>query len=732
MEYPFVRIALPVPLRRYFDYSLPESLQASAQLGVRVEVQFGRQSLVGIIVDLLPETDVPADKIKAVSTLIDKRPLLPLHIVKMKMWLCQYYVCFPGDVFINLLPKRLKSGESAELLASNYYRLIGKGKNITKTAIKQRQAYDYLLSHSPCSELELKKQGISSTILKRLIELNELAVFQQKALDEQPNVLVHHAQYSLNDEQLTVISEVDKKLTEFSPCLLEGVTGSGKTEVYLQLIEKVIKLGKQALILVPEIGLTPQTLARFESRFETDIVVLHSDLNDTQRHNAWLKAQRGIARIIIGTRSAVLVPMPDLGMIILDEEHDLSYKQQDGLRYHARDIAVKRAHLEKVPVILGSATPSLETLNNAQEGRYLHLRLLKRATAQAPPVPMIIDTKDQPLQSGLAIRVVELIEKKLKNNEQVLIFLNRRGFSPALLCHECGWLCQCKRCDNHYTYHKTMGHLQCHHCGDICAVPHQCQDCGSTQIVDWGVGTEKLEEWLNQRFPDASAIRIDRDSVRRKGELEKRLKEINEGKHQILVGTQMLAKGHHFPHLTLTIIVNVDSGLYSADYRAVERLAQLIVQVSGRAGRDKKPGHVVLQTHNPDHELMQTLTKKGYPAIQRYLMRERKAMMLPPFQFWALLRIEAHNVDLVQRFCQYVYEVFSPYLEHHYSNVIGMPSMPAPQEKRAGRFRYLMVFESKLRAELNAAMQQLCILLEERSGLSQVRWSLDIDPQEIN
>lgn len=435
---------------------------------------------------------------------------------------------------------------------------------------------------------------------------------------------------------------------------------------------------------------------------------------------------------MIGTRSAVLVPMPNLGLLILDEEHDLSYKQQDGLRYNARDVAVKRAHQQELPIVLGTATPSLETAKNVRDDKYQQLILSQRAQKTQPPQPILVDIKDQPLQSGLAIRVVELIEKHLKRGDQVLIFLNRRGYSPALLCHECGWIYQCQRCDNHYTYHKQIRQLQCHHCGDIAAVPHQCFDCGSTQIIDWGIGTEKLEDWLNERFADAKPIRVDRDSVRKKGEFERKLAAINKGEHQILVGTQMLAKGHHFPNLTLTVIMNLDNSLYSSDFRAIERMSQLMVQVAGRAGRGDKPGQVVLQTYNPEHELLQLVAKKGYREVQTYLLAERKAMSLPPYQHWALLRVEALRLDLVEQFCQQLSEAFAPFILEHYQQVTAMPAMPAAQEKRAGRYRYLMIFESKQRSQLNAAMQQLINLITHRSGLSQVRWSLDIDPQELN
>lgn len=523
-----------------------------------------------------------------------------------------------------------------------------------------------------------------------------------------------------------------KQKSGFATYLLEGVTGSGKTEVYMQLMAQVLAQGQQVLILVPEIGLTPQTLSRFQQRFECEIALLHSELNDSERHNAWLKARKGIAPIILGTRSAVLVPTPNLGLIILDEEHDASYKQQDGLRYNARDVAIKRASVESCKIILGSATPSLESLNNALQGRFVHIKMQQRTQKHAPPTPQLLDIKHQPLQAGLAYGVVEAIEHHVKQGNQALIFLNRRGFSPALICHECGWVCQCTRCERHFTYHKALSQVVCHHCGEINKPPAQCAECGSTQIIDWGIGTEQLADWLTERFSDAKPIRIDRDSVRRKGELENKLKAIENGEHQIMIGTQMLAKGHHFPNLTLTVIVNVDSALYSSDFRAVEKMSQLLVQVSGRAGRAEKRGQVILQTHFPEHEYLQTLIYKGYPALQKKLLAERHQMQLPPYYYWAILRVESPQQAKLLTTVELIESLFNEQIQVHYQNVNLFAVMPAPQEKRAGKFRHMMVFQSIQRSMLNAAMQQLVMSLEQNSFSQQVRWTLDIDPQEMN
>ncbi len=723
------QIALAVPLRRLFDYRIPEGM--TCQVGMRVSVPFGRQKLVGFIVNIAEHSEYPENKLKSVLTCYDLQPLMNSAQMAMLNWLCQYYLCPPGEVFINLLPKKLKQGDPAQLVEEPVWQLsLNAQASVPNRAKQQLALFEYLKQQGCQAESLLKQAGFSKQIINQLEKkqlIKPLDILSQPAKP----LNIHPSPYQLHPQQQDAISAVESHVG-FKAFLLEGVTGSGKTEVYMQLMAKVLAEGKQVLILVPEIGLTPQTLKRFQQRFDCGIAILHSELNDSERHNAWLKASKGLAPIILGTRSAVLVPTPNLGMIILDEEHDASYKQQDGLRYNARDVAIKRAASEKCPIILGSATPSLETLNNAQQGRFVHLKMLERAQKNPPPKPQILDIKHQPLQAGLAYGVIEAIEHHINQGNQVLVFLNRRGFSPALICHECGWVCQCNRCDQHFTFHKALSQVVCHHCGDIAKPPMQCEECGSTQIIDWGIGTEQLADWFSEKYPQAKPIRIDRDSVRRKGELENKLKAIEQGEHQIMIGTQMLAKGHHFPNLTLTVVVNIDSALYSSDFRAVEKMAQLLVQVSGRAGREEKPGQVILQSHFPEHEYLQTLINSGYPALQQQLLTEREAMHLPPFYYWAILRLEAVKQEKLLSVIELTEQLFSEHIQPNYQNVELLTSMPAPQEKRAGKFRYLMVFQTTQRSMLNAAMRQLILSLEQNSFSQQVRWTLDIDPQELN
>ena len=456
---------------------------------------------------------------------------------------------------------------------------------------------------------------------------------------------------TLNKQQALAFSQLLFQ-EGFNVWLLEGVTGSGKTEIYLQYIEEVLKKGKQVLVLVPEIGLTPQTVRRFQARFNVEIDVLHSNLNDTQRLNVWERARTGQSAIVIGTRSALFTQFSDLGLIILDEEHDGSFKQQDGWRYHARDLGIVLAQKLNIPILLGSATPSLESVNNVQNGKYHHLVLSKRAGNATALRQFVIDLKHQRIQNGLSEPLLQRMQEHLEKGNQVLLFLNRRGFAPVLLCHECGWIDECHHCEKPYTYHQHQRVLRCHHCGAQKTVPMQCGHCGSTHLVTTGLGTEQLEETLKARFPQYNIARIDRDSTARKGKLEGYLEDIQQGKSQILIGTQMLAKGHHFPNVTLVALVNVDNALFSLDFRAEERLAQLYVQVAGRSGRAEKQGEVVLQTHYPDHPLLTTLLEKGYQAFAEETLKLRHNMGLPPFSFQALFKAQCRHSEEAENACR--------------------------------------------------------------------------------
>ena len=483
--------------------------------------------------------------------------------------------------------------------------------------------------------------------------------------------------------------------------------------------------GKSALVLVPEIGLTPQTIARFSERFDAMITVLHSNLTEKKRLMAWSAAQSGEARIVIGTRSAVFVPMPQLGLIVLDEEHDGSFKQQSGFRYHARDVAVMRASLLKIPVVLGSATPSLESLHNVSRDRYQLLKLSERINQLTPKIQRI-DMRHQKLKAGLTEAAYQAIAEHLARDQQVMLFLNRRGFAPVLLCHECGWIQDCQRCDSYMNLHQGGQQLRCHHCDSVRARPSACPECGSEQLLPVGQGTERLQEEVSARFPEQLVLRMDRDSTRKKGSFESMLAQIHSGEAQILIGTQMLAKGHHFPKLSLVVIVDADGGLFSADFRAVEKFSQLLVQVAGRAGREQMAGEILIQTHQPDHPHLQTLIEQGYEKVAEHLLQERLQAELPPHTYLALLSAEALKLQDAETFLQQARE----WLLAKQTDLSIWGPAPAAIEKVRGRYRLCLHYRHESRSKLAQLSTGLTAFITSLKSSRHVKWSLDVDPMQ--
>jgi primosomal protein N' (replication factor Y) len=531
---------------------------------------------------------------------------------------------------------------------------------------------------------------------------------------------------ALHAEQQAAVEAVAKALGGFQAFLLDGITGSGKTEVYLALIEQALAQGKQSLLLVPEIGLAPQTVRRLRERLGVPIEVLHSNLAEGERARAWLRMRSGEAKVILGTRSAVFTPLPQAGLIIVDEEHDSAYKQQEGFRYHARDLALVRGRALNVPVLLGSATPSLESLANVEAGRYHALHLRSRPSAAHPPQVQIVDMRAQRLEHGLSPALLHAVGETVARGEQVLVFRNRRGYAPVLLCHSCGWHAECPRCEHPMTLHVAWRRLICHHCDHQAAVPSTCPACGGNELKPQGQGTERLEEALTAHFPQTPVLRIDRETTRRRDAFEHLLDNLQTDAPAILVGTQMLAKGHDLPNLTLVAIVGVDEGLLSVDFRAGERLAQLVVQVAGRAGRARKPGRVVLQTHHPDHPLLRHLLAQGYAAAAKELLRERKQTGLPPNGHQVLLRCEAHQRAAVDAFLS---EARAALPDTDTLQIAG--PMPAPMPLRAGRQRGQLLIESTSRRHLHAAVQPWSMHIAQLPSARKVRWSLDVDPIDL-
>lgn len=727
---PVVHVALPAPLARTFDYLLPPG--SLPIVGTRVCVSWGKQRGIGIVTDYSETSELPLEKLKLIDSTLDNASLFSPCLWRILHWASNYYHYPIGEVLFHALPILLRQGKPAEATPLEQWFAIDLGHaallDSLKHAPKQQQALA-MLKHSPIyrhqiSLLELRESALRALRNKGLIDLrNQLATPQ----DWRPSFAVLGERLSLNTEQATAVGAINSKDEQFIAWLLAGVTGSGKTEVYLRVLENILAKGKQALVLVPEISLTLQIIARFRERFNVPVDVLHSRLSDSERLAIWLRARSGEVAIIIGTRSALFSPFQRLGLIIIDEEHDSSYKQLEGWRYHARDLAVLRAKEENIPIVMGSATPALETLYNVQRGKYRQLTLSLRAGNAKPPAQHLIDLKGLPLKVGLSPSLLKRIQHHLKAGNQVMLFLNRRGYAPALLCHECGWIAECQRCDHHYTFHQNRHQLRCHHCDRQQEVPHQCPQCGSTHLVSVGIGTEQLENGLASLFPNTPITRIDRDTTNRKGLLEQHLADIHRSESRILIGTQMLAKGHHFPNVTLVALLDVDSALFSADFRSAEHFAQLHTQVSGRAGRAGKQGEVLLQTHYPDHPLLQILLQQGYEAFAKQALAERNSVSLPPYTHHIIVRAEDHNNQQAPHFLQQLgnWLKISP-LNDDSLWVLG--PAPALHAKRAGYFRWQLLLQHPSRQVLQQLIKNLLLLVSTLPQARKLKWTLDVDP----
>ncbi|MBJ2118850.1 MULTISPECIES: primosomal protein N' [Proteus] len=729
-----VQVILPVPLFSSFDYLLPEGMDAPV-IGSRVIVPFGnkRRSL-GIVKGLSTHSEFPIEKLKPIDELLDSETLFPGVLWDMLNWASAYYHYPLGEVLFHAMPILLRQGKPAEFTPLWQWYATEEGLNLDlnslKGAKKQQQALA-ALRRTPLYRHQLDEFEITTATLNNLKKkaFADLRPIQPAPIHWHNDLTVQGERFKLNTEQALAVGAITAQANQFSPWLLLGITGSGKTEVYLSVLEKILAEGKQALILVPEIGLTPQTIRRFKARFNAPVDVLHSGLNDTERLAVWLRAKRGDNAIIIGTRSALLTPFQHLGIIIIDEEHDGSYKQQDGWRYHARDLAVFRAKQENIPIVMGTATPSIETSFNVEQKKYQQLTLTQRAGNAKPATEHLIDLKGQPLTTGLSPILIKAIKEHLNAGNQVMLFLNRRGFSPALLCHECGWIAECPRCDHYYTIHQKHGMLRCHQCDSQRRIPAQCPQCGSTNLIPVGLGTEQLEQGIGELFPDTPITRIDKDTTSRKGALEQQLEDIYQGGSRILIGTQMLAKGHHFPDVTLVALLDVDGALFSSDFRAAERFAQLYTQVSGRAGRAGKQGAVYLQTHQPDHPLLLTLLEKGYDAFTKEALQERQATFLPPYSSHIMIRSEDHNNQRAPQFLRQLKQFFEQHPMRD-TNLWVMGPVPAIQAKRGGNYRWQLLLQHPSRSYLQKLMSvtypQIVALPESKK----VKWNIDVDPTD--
>ena len=729
----YLQVALATPVRRLFTYLPPaDSGHGGLSPGQRVVVPFGNRRRVGLIMSISAETGVAAGRLKRISHVVDTAPIMPETHLALLRWASDYYQHPIGEAVFTGLPARLRQDVAAVLEPPRGWQFYPDGPDVDmprpgKRAPRQAELLDLLEYRYPdaLTATDITAAGISNwrAPLKILLErgwVREVTMAQQ----ERRQASLEPA-LTLNDDQQQVLAAICDSFGRHQTHLLEGVTGSGKTEVYLQAAAGILEQGRQCLLLLPEIALTPQLVRRFERRFGQRLAILHSGLTDSDRCHAWLRARDGLADVVLGTRSAVWTPLGKPGLIIVDEEHDLSYKQQDGFRYNARDVAIMRGYRESVPVVLGSATPSLETLSNAMHGRYRHLLLPQRAGTAGFPALHVLDIRQSPMRGALSERFLQMLKDNLAAGRQSLLFLNRRGYAPVLLCHECGWTATCQRCDSAMTYHRQRQRLCCHHCGREQQRPAQCPGCEG-KLIEVGHGTERVEQTLAENLPEARLLRIDRDTTRRRGVLEDLLQQAHDGRVDILVGTQMLAKGHHFPAVSLVGVLEADGGLFSTDFRALEHLAQLIIQVSGRAGRAEHPGTVVIQTHHPDHPLLRTLTEQGYPAFARAALAEREQLQLPPYSHLALMRAEAKQSAAAQHFLSEARQLIpaSAAIE-----VLG--PVPAPRPRRAGYQRLQLLLQSAQRSPLQRLLGNWLSQVEQLQSSRKVRWSIDVDPQEM-
>jgi primosomal protein N' (replication factor Y) len=723
-EQTILRVAVPAPLPGLFDY-LPATAGPLPRRGVRVLVRFGRRKLVGVVVAHARDSQVPPDQLQRVLRTLDEgRPTLDDELLDLLEWCWRYYKHPPGEVLFNALPPALRRADGQWPPRPVEYHVTETGRCRLAEGPGRAPAQWGLLDHiarGPATAGQLRSHHAG---WKALVGKLMASGWVEERPQAAPGLAATKGP-ALTTEQAAALKSIRADLGAFRCHLLDGITGSGKTEIYLQLIEEVIAGGKQALVLVPEIGLTPQLVQRMSRRLGITPAVSHSALADGERLQVWAAAARGDAPLLLGTRSALFLPLPRAGLIIMDESHDASFKQQDGFRFAARDIAIKRAANIGIPVVLGTATPALETVLNASVGRYTWNRLRKRATGALQPRWRVTDLRQQRTEAGLAASVLDAMGETLGRGEQVLVFLNRRGYAPVLLCHECGWHAACHRCDANMTWHRQERSLVCHHCGHRSALPKFCPECAADALQGAGAGTEQLEGFLTQRFTGVPLYRFDRDVTRRKGSLDRMITAVRGGEPAILVGTQMLAKGHHFPRVTLVVIVDLDQALYSADFRSIERMGQLMTQVAGRAGRAEHAGQVVLQTHHPDHPALELLFRHGYERFALALLEERRVAGLPPFTAQATLRAEGHDRGRVQGFLEEAKGLFASQT----SRVHG--PFPALMERRGGRIRWYLLAQDSRRIGLQITLDPWLADVRALPGARRVRWAVDVDPQDF-
>lgn len=737
-----LRVAIPSPLRTYFDYLPPRDISsktASLMPGSRVIVPFGKRNILGFVLAHADGSNIGSMKLKTITHALDEEPTVAPTLLKTLIWASEYYQHPIGEVLSAAIPSQLRSLHPKTTKSCVWvFQSNSKAYSDLKRKPRQLALLNLIRNRTTAmSTNDVKAQGFDSALLLKL-ESSGLLIRKTVTASPDPSTAsvakkgtITNSNVILNSEQKAALRSISSSQNLFSTFLLDGVTGSGKTEVYIEAISRQIKLGFQCLVLVPEIGLTPQTFGRFNRRFKCPVIMYHSGLSAKNKMIAWSQACNKNPFIVVGTRSSVFLPIPNLSLIVIDEEHDSSYKQQDGFRYSARDFAVVRAYNESFPVILGSATPSLESLQNTIIGKSTRLELSQPATEAKPNTTRIIDISKIGLEEGFSKPLLDKMTEHLLRQNQILVFINRRGFAPVLFCNTCGWASECDSCSSRMTVHSKPAKLRCHHCGQSRSIPSKCPNCGASKLETFGLGTQKIEDFLTHRFPTIPKIRIDRDSTRGNFNLNQKLNEISSGKPCLLIGTQMLSKGHHFPNISLVIVLDADAGLFSSDFRGQEQMAQTLIQVSGRAGRGLNAGEVIIQSRHPNHETLNLIASRSFKKLAQLQLMERKNANLPPFAHLCLLRGESKYLKDADEFLKKILVLSNTLKSKTKRDIIRLGPIPAPREKRAGRFRVHLILKSQTRSLLQNHLNELLALIFEKGVPRKVRFHVDVDPIEM-
>ena len=728
-----LRVAVPLPLRQSFDYLPPAGANLTEfRPGCRIVAPFGRRKLIGFLLETADRSRIGRDQLKPITALIDCRPLFSCELFELLRWSADYYHHPVGEVLAAAVPALLRQGKPLYEEITLWSATGGPG-TVSSRARRQRQLLEFIAERDHVSRVDLTDAGFNPSLLRQLLDKGLVRERTQSAPASpaftplQPGGRERPAP---NEEQTAAIAKFRAAGNGFRCALVNGVTGSGKTEVYMRLMEDELAAGRQCLVLVPEIGLTPQTIDRFQRRFALPQAVFHSGMNDSERLQAWRAAAEGSAAILIGTRSAIFTPMARPGLIVVDEEHDASFKQQEGFRYSARDLAVMRARKENIGVLLGSATPSLESFHNAEAGRFLRLELPHRAGESAPARLRTLDVANEHIPGGLSELALTKIAQHLEAGNQTLVFINRRGFAPVLHCPLCGWMAQCENCSAYMTVHAQPPCQRCHHCDSTQSIPNLCPVCRQNELSTSGFGTQQLEAFLQREFPATPVLRVDRDSTRGKHKLRQLFAEVDRGKPAILIGTQMLAKGHHFPGITLAVIVNADGGLFSPDFRGQEQMAQVIVQVAGRAGRGSgRPGEVLVQTRHGNHRTLDKIVNSTYSGFARHILGERRAAGMPPFSHLCLVRAEAAGREAALSFLRRARRSIEAIGRERQVHFTG--PLPAPMERRQSRYRMHLLLRCGNRPGLHTVLDSLVAQLDALPAPGDLRWHIDVDPIDL-